>query len=491
MASRRGRPIGAVDTIWLDMDRPDNLMVVTSVVLLDRPPDGDAVERLVRERVLERYPVFRQRPVPGRGPLGRPRWVDDEAFDLRRHLHRVTLPRPGTDAQLQAFVETRLPEPFDRRHPLWEAHLVDGHAAGSALVVRTHHALADGLALARVLLELTDPVPDDGEASPHPTPGDGAGITPSLDISEALPDSPDAPTLSGLASAGVALVGGAAALARESARTLATRRGAAAAARFAARTAQVTDRLLLSSNPANPFDGAPRPRKRVVWTAPRPLEGLRRAGRLADATLNDVLMSAVAGALHTYQLDARAEPVDLLTMVPVNVRPLDEPVPAELGNRFALVFLRYPSASRSTLERLVETKRRMDWIKHSPEAAMTYALITLIGRTTPRLERLLVDFFADKAIGVTTNVAGPRSRRCLAGSTVTGVLGWVPGSGRHTVGVCVFTYAGEVRVGLMTDASVVPRPEVLLAACEDELDRLSALGRLAGEPGRADAPVSR
>jgi diacylglycerol O-acyltransferase len=91
---------------------------------------------------------------------------------------------------------------------------------------------------------------------------------------------------------------------------------------------------------------------------------------------------------------------------------------------------------------------------------------------------------------VTTNVAGPRSRRFLAGATVTGVLGWVPGSGRQTVGVCVFTYAGQVRVGLLTDASAVPSPERLLAACEDELDRLTALGRLEREAERPTAPVT-
>jgi hypothetical protein len=105
----------------------------------------------------------------------------------------------------------------------------------------------------------------------------------------------------------------------------------------------------------------------------------------------------------------------------------------------------------------------------------------LIARTVPPVERALVDFFADKAIGVTTNVAGPTSRRLLAGVPMTGVLGWVPGSGRHTLGTCIFTYAGTVRVGLMADTAVVKDPGSLLAAFEDEV---AALVRLAPWRGR-------
>jgi hypothetical protein len=178
-------------------------------------------------------------------------------------------------------------------------------------------------------------------------------------------------------------------------------------------------------------------------------------------------------------------------MVPVNVRPVDEPLPPELGNRFALVFFRFPSALNAPLARLAETKRRMDWIKHSPEAVLTFALINAIGRTNQTLERYLVDFFANKAIGVTTNVAGPRSVRTLAGVPLSGVLGWVPGSGRQTLGVCIFTYAGTVRVGFMTDATIVPDPERLLAAFEDELDHIVHIGRprpRRGRSRRADRP---
>jgi WS/DGAT/MGAT family acyltransferase len=222
--------------------------------------------------------------------------------------------------------------------------------------------------------------------------------------------------------------------------------------------------------------GVPGQRKRVVWTQPLPLPGLKQVGRLVGATLNDVLMSAVAGALHVYQDEHGRDPVDLVTMVPVNVRPLDEPLPRELGNRFALVFLRFPSRDATPLGRLALSKARMDWLKASPEAALTFALISVIGRFPAAIERRVVDFFANKAIGVTTNVAGPREVRHLAGVPVTGVLGWVPGSGRHTLGFCIVTYDDAVRIGIMADESVVPDPEALLVALEDEVALLVRIG---------------
>ncbi len=427
MAREAGRPLSPADALWLDLDRPNNLMVIVALVLLEARPDWDEVLAVVRERMVQRHPVFGQVARPAQRRWGRPRWHDDPDFDLERHVRRTTLPGAGTDAALQAYVEEHLHQPLDRSRPLWEVHLVEGHGGGAALVFRIHHALADGMALTRVLLELTDALPGAPAVAPVRRPARS--------------------------------------------RSAATRTVLTGAARLVPTLRQ----LLLTRNPASDVGGTPGHRKRVLWSAPLPLAGLKRAGSLVDATLNDVLLSGVAGALHAYQVEHGASPRDLVTMVPVNLRPLDRPLPRELGNRFALLFLPLPSRAGTTRERLVETKHRMDWLKGSPEVAMTAALIAVIGRTTGALERVVVDFFADKAIGVTTNVAGPREQRRLAGVDVTGVLGWVPGSGRHTVGVCIFTYAETVRVGIMADATVVTDPEALLAAFERELAATVAL----------------
>lgn len=463
------RRISAADTLWLDMDRPNNLMVIVTLMFLESVPRWDDLAALMQHRVVERYPVFSQRPARPLVPLGLASWEDDPDFDLQRHLHRVTLPSPGDDATLQRFVEERIPVPLDRDHPLWEVWLIDGYGSGSVVFGRFHHALADGIALTRVLLSLTE---DGGGRGSDALGGQEVGSEHVVDDAVGSPDRSQAgAALSAGISAARAGLGRASRLASPS--------GVLDSVGLGVRTGQVVADLLLTHSPENVFSGTPGARKRVVWTQPLPLADLKTVGRLAGATLNDVLLSAVAGALHRYQRDRGAEPVDLVTMVPVNVRPLDQPLPRELGNRFALVFLRFPSGRPAPLARLAETKRRMDWLKASPEAALTLGLMTVMGRTTRSLERYIVDFFADKAIGVTTNVAGPTAVRTLAGVPMSGVLGWVPGSGAHTVGVCIYTYAGNVRVGFMVDAAVVPDPGDLLGAFEDEVAGLVVLGAAA------------
>lgn len=129
----RSRPIAPVDTIWLNMDRPDNLMVIESLVLLGSTPDWDRLLEVLQERLVERYPVFRQRPRPASAPWARPRWADDPDFRLERHVQRATLPAPGDDAALQAYVEQFLHLPLDRDRPCWQMHLVEGYGDGAAL----------------------------------------------------------------------------------------------------------------------------------------------------------------------------------------------------------------------------------------------------------------------------------------------------------------------------------------------------------------------
>lgn len=451
--SSQVRRVGPVDNIWLTMDRPQNLMVIVSVMFLESPPDWDQVVRTFQSRVLNVYPVFTQRRVASRVPGVLPLWQDDPDFDLERHLRRTRLPEPGDDAALQRYMESQVAQPLDPSRPQWEVHLVDGHGAGAALVCRFHHSIADGISLTRVLLSLTDPEAT-GEAVPDPVP-------------EAVPAShdehlPAVPALL-LSVAGMAVEGAGQALA------LANPSRWRRSVGLGLGIAKVATDLVLTHTPDSPLSGEPTGAKRILWTDPVPLTALKSLGALAGATLNDVLLAAVAGALHRYQQEMGAEPVDLVTMVPVNVRPLDEPLPTELGNRFTLVLFSFPSATEGPLARLAETHRRMESIKRSPQALVTYGLIHGIGAVPTPVQRPSVSYFANKAIGVTTNVMGPLTRRTLAGVPVTGVLGWVPGSGRHSLGVCIFTYDGAVRIGLQIDTGVVGEPERVLRDLDEEL----------------------
>jgi diacylglycerol O-acyltransferase / wax synthase len=454
------RTVGAVDTIWLNMDRPNNLMVIDAVMWFEELVDWDRLVAVLQHRLVDRYPVFREHPVDPTMGLGWPHWEVDPDFQLSRHMVRATLPPPGDTAALQEYIEAQIQRPLDREHPLWEFHLVDGYLGGSAILARFHHALADGIALAEVLLSLTDATPTGDLEAEEPDPSVEEPRRPSGFLS--LPFVPDvrnaAEMLAGLPH-----------LARPSV--------VMDALTLTSQTGHILNKLLLGSNPTTPLSGRPGIEKRAVWSSPRPVAAVKRVGQLAGATVNDVLVGAVTGAMTAYVVEHGGEAADLTTMVPVNLRPTGQPLPRELGNKFALVLLSLPIGARTPLARLTETKRRMDSIKTSPEAVITFGLINAIGRTQPRLEKLLVDFFSSKAIGVTTNVMGPLKDRYIAGSRITGVLGWVPGSGHQTVGVSIFTYNRMVRVGFKVDATVVPDPERLIEAFDQEMDDLERMAR--------------
>jgi WS/DGAT/MGAT family acyltransferase len=463
--------MGPVDTIWLNMDRPDNLMVIDSLMLLDGPADWDRVRGVLQRRLVDPYPVFRQHPVHPMNPVAMPRWEDDADFDLERHIVPVTLERPDDEA-LGAYVDSQTSRAFDHDHPLWEAHFIDGGPGGSVVYLRIHHAIADGIALISVLVSLTDADPDAdlleeaGDAVPVPPRGIPAGSP----VSGLVQDAARLTRSAGATAAGLTKAAAEAAL--EIPRHLGPH-SVVDALSLAGRTGRVAGKLLFTTPPHGPLTGHPRTRKRAAWSTAFPLRDVKRVGRASGATVNDVLLGAVAGALRTYQVEHGAKPADLTTMVPVNVRDLSKPLPPELGNEFALVFFNYPCEVAGPLERVAESHRRMEAIKDSPEAAVTFGLIGAIGRSGKELERLLVEFFADKAVGVTTNVPGPRERRFIAGNGLASVLAWVPGSGHQTLGVSIVTYADEVRVGFKVDAARIPDPEALVQAFEDEVDILS------------------
>jgi WS/DGAT/MGAT family acyltransferase len=200
----------------------------------------------------------------------------------------------------------------------------------------------------------------------------------------------------------------------------------------------------------------------VAWTPDLPLEDVKRIKTAFGVTVNDVLMAVVAGGLRRYLL-ARGKRVpkslNIRAMVPVNLRPLSEAT--KLGNSFGLVVMSLPLGIHSPLDRVMEVKRRMDDLKNSPEAVVGYTLLEIMGMTPAQIENLLVQFFAMKSTLVLTNVPGPQQPLYFAGSPIERIMFWVPQSGRLGMGVSIFSYAGMVNIGVMTDYRLVPDPEAI------------------------------
>lgn len=446
------------------MDRPTNPMTITAVFTFAEPLAYDALAALVTGQLLT-HARFRQRVVDG--GAGRAYWEEVPALELADHLVRAELPAGAGRETLEALVSRLMSERLPRDRPQWQFHLVERYRGGSALVARVHHCIGDGISLVQLLLSMADSA--DASEPPHYEP----------ELTYPPPPRGAAERVAARALARAAAGAG-------GVRALVSPGRLIGAARLGGGVAAVLARLLdLRADPRTVLRGTLGRAKHAVWSEPIPLDTVRAVSRATGGTINDVLLSVVAGALRHY-LAARGDRVDglvLRAVVPVNLRRAGDT--HSLGNKFGLVFLRLPVGESGAVARLAATKRYMDTIKRSPEALVVFGLLRVLGTTTAATLVAAVRLLARRASAVMTNVPGPRTRIRFAGALVDGVMFWVPQSGGLGLGVSVLSYAGEVRVGVAADARLVPDPAALVAAFHHALGELVAA--VPGATGMSDA----
>jgi diacylglycerol O-acyltransferase / wax synthase len=463
-------PMTPVDAAWFHIDGPVNLAQVTGIVLTREPLDFQKVLEVYRHRTLP-FPRFRQRVVERGFPIATPQWEDVPCFDIEQHVHHIGLPKPRDEAALAELVSDLASTPLDREQPLWQAHIVDDVAGGSAFILRFHHCIGDGTAMMAFARELFDATPDAPAAreAPPVLPA-GTGLLDGLlgsayqtvewstrTVMSTLDTAVRAVMNPGQAmEKASALVDGATALARE---------------------------LLKTPDPCTPLKGVFGARKRVAWSAPVPLDDVKAIGAAWDAKVNDVLVAAMTGALRSYLAD-RGVPVDDITlraMVPVDLRPPERAM--QLGNEFGLVILDLAIDAADAVECLGRTKAHMDALKRSPEAVAIMALFHLFGRAPKMVEDFAVDLFSSKASLVMTNVAGPRQPLYFAGSAIDRIMFWVPHPGKQLgMGVSIFSYNGAVSLAVVSDKHLLPDPEAITERFSRQFAEMlqHANGRAAG-----------
>ncbi|MDT9000559.1 wax ester/triacylglycerol synthase family O-acyltransferase [Paucibacter sp. APW11] len=453
-----------VDTAWLRMDTESNLMMIVGVWFIRPGITLEALRERVQERLLQ-YGRFRQKVVED--ALGA-HWVEDDQFDIAHHVLVESLhPKRGQSLQaaLQARVGALAAQPLNPARPLWQFQLIENMDGQSALIARIHHCIADGIALIAVMLSITDGGKPPPKRRQQPRDDQDwladALLKPITDLTiKAI----------GVAGAGMA----------KSVDMVMHQEHPLDSSLHAARlgyqaVSDVASFALMSDDSHTRLKGKPGSVKRVAWDDALPLDAVKAVGKGLNASVNDVLLSCVAGAIGRYLQDKgeSVEGKEIRAMVPVNLRPLEKAY--QLGNRFGLVPLVLPIGIENPVERLYAVRARMQELKGSFQPVLAFGLLSVAGLLIKPVQHAMLNIFAKKATAVMTNVPGPAEALKFCGSTVERVMFWVPQSGDIGMGVSILTYAGNVQFGLITDSKLCPDPEAIIERFAPEFNKLLML----------------
>ena len=463
-------PMSRVDQAWLRMERPTNLMMITGVMMFESTVDIVKLRKVIKERFMA-YPRLRQKVVDtATGTF----WQEDADFDLDFHVRLTALPGKADKTALERFVSNMASTPLDQTKPLWQFHLVEKYDGGSALIMRIHHCYADGMALVQVLLSMTD-------SEPRPKKDKSLAKTWFKEDHKAVHERMN--VVNRYMKLGENLLDkGMDFFHDPSIATMIAKEGAEVARELALA-------LSLSADPDTVLRGRLGVSKRVAWAPPLPLNDVKAIARAFDATVNDVLMASMSGALRSYLID-RGEQIDGLTIratVPVNLRPLEHA--KKLGNHFGLVFLDLPVGEPHPVIRLVRVVECMKQLKQSRQAIVVYGVLAALGMAPPAIQKLAFELFSRKATTVATNVPGPQMPLYMAGEKIKEQMFWVPQTGSIGLGISILSYNGNVHFGLIADAKLMPDPDGVIQRFIPEFEKLLYIA-LMKDWGEKPEPIS-
>jgi len=468
-------PIAKVDTAWLRMEQPTNLMMITGVMVFHEKVDYEQLKEIIRSRFLA-FPRFRHKAVQtSRGAF----WEEDEDFEITSHVRRIALPGDAGREELQEFVSELASTPLDQYRPLWQFHYVENYVEGPALISRIHHCYADGIALVQVMLSLTDSdrVRSMERVEPEKWKHHRARES---NVFKRLVE-PAREGIDAVQHLGQKLVEEAASLIRDPSQ----------ATEYAEAGSEILSELatllLLHDDPPSRLKGKLGIRKKVAWTEPLPLDEVKAVSHALGCTVNDVLIGIMTGALHHYLTDYVADPAELeiRATIPVNLRPLEHA--KDLGNHFGTVFLDLPIWEANPLSRVFRVAENMHRLKKSKQATVSLGLLATVGMAPLKVQKAALELFARKATTVLTNVPGPRESLYMAGSEIGQMMFWVPQSESIGMGISILSYNGKVFCGVITDNRLVPDPERVVERFGHEFENLLSLVMMLG-PGADRSP---
>ena len=460
--------MGDSDALTWTIERDPLLRsTIVSTWLLDRMPDLDRA-RAKLEHTTRIIPRLRQRVAEDPLGVAPPRWEEDPYFDLAYHVRRAGTAGKGTLRDFLDFAEPIAMQSFDADRPLWELTLVEGLEGGQAgVVLKVHHAMSDGVGLVRMTASLIERTREAEPADPRV-----AAVEPEP-ISDAEPWSPLDEAIDALRyqatrrldqgmTAASAVVQGLSSLVRHPRTSV----------KNAAELAGSAGRLLApASEPMSPVM-LERGLTRRLHAFTRPLEPLKRAGKLVDGTVNDAFVAGIAGGLRRYHEACGQSVTELRMSMPVNLRHGENARKA--GNQFAPVRFPIPVGLRDPIERMRAIRGRV--AKERAEPSLP-AMDVIAGALNQLPSAAATGAFGSmmKAVDfVTSNVPGPRFPVYLGGAKILAMIPFGPASGA-ALNVTLFSYDGDVHVGINCDAAAVTDPDRMAECLEAGVDEMLAL----------------
>ena len=418
------------DSVWLQ-DGPQNWMVVNALLFID-PMSAAEFREVFRQRMLTGDAAQRNRRLMQTVELRRGQWWwgDSEAFELERQIVDVAMPHIEHAGGLQAYVGAVASQALPEQLPRWRVEVIQDPQAGhTVLFFRIHHCIADGIALVRTMFTLFDTESSAARAVPN------VGLKANERRARAVGRLLRLPVMGPVSLLGLA--------------------------------ASRADRNALHGDER--LGG----RKSVAWSTRVDFQRIRRLRQAASATINDLLMTCLAGALARC-LERPAEVRDVRAFIPMNLR--SPKGPPRLENQFVAVPLMLPVDIDDPIRRLRTIEVRTRQMKGSVRPVALFAAAKWMLRWMPDgWSREVFDFFANKCTCVLTNVPGPPDTVYLDGRALRDMFFWVPQRSRIGIGISIFSYAGSVRLGVISDGDVLERPDELIDAFSDELDGLEAI----------------
>jgi WS/DGAT/MGAT family acyltransferase len=430
--------LSLLDEAFLRLDEPGAPMHVGWTLLIEgEPPPLEQLRRRVADR-LARLPRLRRRILTSR--LHRPLWIDDSEFDLRQHVVRARVPRPGGPSELRGVVGRLLSEPLDLDRPLWRLHLLVGLREGDfAVVCKAHHALVDGLAAveaAQVLL-------DDGHARSASEPRD-------------VTTAPLPTLVEQLLTAGAEQARAGGALFSLGLRSVANPRRAAGAAR---RIAGTLAPYALQAAPETVLNGSG-PARSVAFTE-LPLRAAQAISERQLATVDDVALAVGSLALGRY-LRFRGDHIPRLrALVPVSTRGTGETT--MLGNRISFVLVDLPVSQHDPRAALAEVAcQTAEHRRLGSAQVLDGVLPATCALPLPVRDRIARYAARPKTFNVvTSNIPGPIQPVSMLGRPVRAAYPAIPLPRGQGLSIGVLTYRDALHVGLVAAPTVVPDVEAL------------------------------